>query len=308
MKTNFAQATRLINQMGLNYRDETIPVQDMWFDSMASLKINNQTVEVLPSAQRLFANRLGVPYSYLGRCCFNLQAQNLNYWLTQERQARETFFCRFDGNKLRAIFTDRYKALDNQEIIEKLSQYGFAPETEVHLNLSQNLMVMKIPDYSRAFDLGKDKMTPGIAISNSEVGLMAFSIEAYFYRLVCTNGLISKTEVTSKFRHVSHKALGEFNEIVKQVIEESQSNQDKLIISKEKTVQDPPATIDSFNRQFQLTKREAEAVKGAWTIEPGRTMFDVINAYTQAAQNTKLNEEEINKLERVGGQILALTK
>jgi hypothetical protein len=308
MKTTFKEAGQIINEMAINYRDETIPLSKMYFSSLDRMGIEGQDVELLPSAQRLFANKLRVPLSYLVRCSYGLQAHNLNYWLEQEKRQRDTLFCRFDGHKLRAVFTDRYRALDNKDIIEKMDRYGFGPDAEVHLTLDSSLMVVKVPDYSRAFDLNSDKMVPGIAVSNSEVGILAFSIEAYFYRLVCTNGLITKTQVASKFRHISRKAFEEFDYILEQVVLESRHNQDHLAISAERTVDNPPATINSFNRQFQLTKKEGEAALEAWELEPGNTMFAIINAYTRAAQNQELTSEEANKLERIGGQILALTQ
>ena len=67
------------------------------------------------------------------------------------------------SGKLRAVFTDRYKALDNKDIVDKMDAYGIEPETEVHLNLDSSLMVVKVPDFSRAFDINADKMVPGIA-------------------------------------------------------------------------------------------------------------------------------------------------
>ena len=62
---------------------------------------------------------------------------------------------------------------------------------------------------------------------------------------------------------------------------------------------DPLATIGSFNRQFQITKKEAAAIEQAWEIEPGYTLFHVINAYTRVAQDNSLTAEEAYKLERV---------
>jgi hypothetical protein len=38
-------------------------------------------------------------------------------------------------------------------------------------------------------------MTPGVSVSNSEVGLACLSIAAFFLRLICTNGMVSATEV-----------------------------------------------------------------------------------------------------------------
>ena len=288
--------------------DDTLPLADMEFESLNRIWIAGGEFEVLPSAQRLFANRLRIPHGYLARCPEDLQAHNLNYWLEQERKQRESMFCRFDGQQLRAVFTDRYKCLDNTDIMQRMVEYGFCPDTEVHVNLNSELMVLKVPDYTRMFGFNGDRISPGIAISNSEVGILAFSIEAYFYRLVCTNGLISRTSIASRFRHVSLKALEEFNDIVRQVIYESHHNQDRLALSTETRVDDPLATIGSFNRQFQLTKKEAEVVERSWAYEQGYTMFNVINAYTRAAQDRQLTGEESHKLERVGGEILALVK
>jgi hypothetical protein len=41
-----------------------------------------------------------------------------------------------------------------------------------------------------------------------------------------------------------------------------------------------------------LTKKEAESVSCAWEIEPGETMFSVINACTRAGQDRDLSGEE----------------
>jgi hypothetical protein len=308
MKTTFEKAREIVEAAAANFHDETVPLAEMSFLDLGSISIAGRTHEILPSAQWLFANKLRVPHSYLERCSYELQAHNLNYWLEIEKGQRDTFFCRFDGLKVRAVFTDRYKVIDNREILRRMETYGFKPDTEVHLDLNSSLMAVKVPDYERMFELGSDKMAPGIAVSNSEVGILAFSIEAYFYRLVCTNGLIAKTQVSSKFRHISLRALDEFDFTLEQVISESRFSQNLLSASAERTVADPPATIESFNRQFQLTRKEAEAVARGWETEPGNTMFSVINAYTRAAQDQALTGEERHRLERTGGQILALIK
>jgi hypothetical protein len=298
-----------VHEMSSHYFDETIPVTDMLFHSIKRMWISGEEVEVLPSAQRLFANRLRVPHSYLVRCPQELQARNLNYWLQEEARKRETLFCRFDGTKLRAVFTDHYTCLDHMEILSKMVEYGFSPETEVHYSLDQDLLVLKVPDFTRAFGLGeKDKIVPGISVANSEVGILAFTIEAYFYRLICSNGMIAKTAVASRFRHVSRKALEEFPDLLRQVIYASEHNQRRIEISTQTRLDNPLATIGSFNRQFQLTKKEAEAISHAWEIEQGFTMFHVINAYTRAAHNDDLTAEEAYKLERIGGLILSMVK
>ena len=297
-----------VHEMSAHHFDETLPLGDMQFQSLTRMSISGKDVQVLPSAQRLFANRLRIPHSYLARCPGDLQAENLNHWLRQEMEKRETLFCRFDGNSLRAVFTDRYTALDHMQILSRMLEYGFNPDTEVHYSLDREILVLKVPDFRRLFAFGGDKIVPGISIGNSEVGLLAFSIEAYFYRLVCSNGMIAATKVASKFRHVSQKALEEFPHILSQVVYESEHSQRRLEISTQTHLDNPLSTIGSFNRQFMLTKREAEAVQLAWEEEPGTTMFQVLNAYTRAAHDDSMTAEEAYKLERIAGMILSLVR
>ncbi|MFC1839818.1 DUF932 domain-containing protein [Thermodesulfobacteriota bacterium] len=310
MRSNntFENVLGKVHEMSVNNYDETIPLVDMEFDSLENMWIAGNKFGVLPSAQRLFANRLRTPYSYLARCPEELQAQNLNYWIQREVKKRDTLFCRFDGDKLRAVFTDRYKAIDHMEILSRMIEYGFSSEIEVHYSLDRNLLVLKVPDFTRTFGFGGDDIVPGISIANSEVGILAFSIEAYFYRLVCSNGLISKTSVASRFKHVSRRALDEFPDILRQVVDESEHNQRRFEISTQTHLDNPLATIGTFNSQFQITKKEADTIQSAWEIEQGYTMFHVINAYTRAAQDSDLNTEESYKLERVGGLILSMVK
>ncbi len=298
-----------VRQMSLDHYDEIIPVRDMEFNSFYNMTIGHKEFEVLPSAQRLIANRLRIPQSYLSRCPEYLQSDNLNYWLEREQKNRETFFCRFAGNKLRGLFTQRYTALDHMEVLTKMLEYGFDTSCEVHFSLDESMMLLKVPEYSRMFWLAeKDKIVPGISIANSEVGLLALSIEAYFYRLVCSNGLISKTAVSSRFKHVSRKALETFPQVLGDVVYQSQSSQGQYQMSMQTQVDNPLETIATFSKQFGLSQNETEIVQKAFYLEEGATMFHIINAFTAAAREPNLTAMDAYKLEKAGGQILGLVK
>ena len=299
----------LVHEMVTDNYDEFMPVRDMSFESLDHMMISGQPVGVLPSAQRLLANRLRVPHSYLARCPKELQAQNLNYWIEQERKQRETFFCRFAGDQLRAVFTERYKAIDHMEILTKMLEYGFDPACEIQLSLDAEMMVLKVPEYERAFRLfEKDKIVPGISIANSEIGILALSIEAFYYRLICANGMIAKTAVDARYKHISRKVMDEFPMILEGVVSQSRHGQDRFMISTQTPVDSPMSTIETFAKQFQLSLEETEIVRQAYYLEQGGTMFHVINAFTRAAQEPNLSAAEAYKLERTGGHILGLIK
>jgi len=55
-----------------------------------------------------------------------------------------------------------------------------------------------------------------------------------------------------------------------------------------------------------LSKQEKSAVEWGMKMEPGTTMFDVVNAYTRGAQFQGLSAESVHKLQKTGGMILSM--
>jgi hypothetical protein len=85
-----------------------------------------------------------------------------------------------------------------------------------------------------------------------------------------------------------------------------EQQKERFRISLETRVEHPEATIESFNRQFELRKEEKEAVELALAQEYGFTMFSVVNTYTKASQQELLSAESRYRLQRVGGSILGM--
>jgi hypothetical protein len=299
----------IVNEKSANHYDQAVAVNDMRFSSLKQIDISGQSFKVLTSAQLLLANRLRVPYSYLSRCPEDLQAENLNYWISQERRNRQNLFCRFDGNRLRAVFTERYTPIDNIEVLHKMSDYGFNLDQKIQFSMNEEMMLVKVPEYNRSFLLAEnDRIIPGISIANSEVGILALSIEAFYYRLVCTNGLISKTKVDARYKHISRKVMDEFPLVLEGVVSQSRYGHDRFRISAETPVDRPEDSIEAFVRQFQIPQEQMEIIKHAFYQEPGATMFHIINAFTRAAQDSVLSATEAYQLEKTAGTILGMVR
>jgi hypothetical protein len=293
-----------VDEMSSKCYDQNIDVPDISFDNLDVLRIAGVPHPVRSVAQRSISNRLGIPYPYLRRCPPDVQAMNLNHWVTKERNDKLLF--RFDGLDVRAVFTTKYIPVDNFEVLERLDSLKYGPETEVQCHLDPEFMSLSIPDGAKAFDINGDKFKPGISISNSEVGLASLSISAFVLRLICTNGLVSKSDVSASYRHVSTKILTEFPQILEKVSYELGVQKSQFKLSMESPVDNPESTLASFNRQFGLNAPEKEAVEWAWQIEMGATMFNVVNTYTRAAQWDELSAESSFRLSRVGGNILGM--
>ena len=92
------------------------------------------------------------------------------------------------------------------------------------------------------------------------------------------------------------------------VMDGSAQNQIEFKLSRESHVDDPISSIDIFSRRFGLSQNESEIVKQSFELEPGNTMFHVINSYTAAAKTEGLTTADVYKFEKTGGQILSLVK
>jgi hypothetical protein len=217
--------------------DSLIPVKDISFDDLDTIKIAGSTHPLKPIAQRSIAWRLGIPYNYLRKCPPEIQSVQMNYWIEHEKN--EQLFARFDRNSVRAIFTPKYKPVDNMDVILEIYGMGYRPETQVQCHLDDEFMSLSIMDGKKVFEINGDRFRPGVSISNSEVGLASLSVSAFILRLICTNGMVSKTELSASYRHVSTKILNEFPEILDKVSVELGTQRRQIGLSMESSVENP---------------------------------------------------------------------
>lgn len=304
--TTLSQVMERVESMSGNHKDMNIRTRDISFDNLETVKIGSDAYPLKPIAQQSIANRLGIPIQYLKRCPEDIQAVNMNYWIRYEKN--EELFFRFDGNKVRAVFTPRYIPIDNLEVLQKLDTLGYHGETRVQCDLDDEFMSLSIPDGKQTFNIYKERITPGIAVTNSEVGISALAVYLYMLRLVCTNGMISKTAVSTSYRHVSTRILSELPEVLSKISDELVLHKEQVKLSLKSRVDNPESTIHNINNQFMLNKAEKEAVDWAIPLEYGFSMFNIVNIYTKAAQHKGLSAESSFRLEKVGGAILVMVK
>jgi hypothetical protein len=112
----------------------------------------------------------------------------------------------------------------------------------------------------------------------------------------------------SHYRDVSRKILEDFPAVFQEVSGQLLRHRDRVRFSMESRVDDPQATMRSFNQQFQLREPEQEVAAWGWMWEPGHTMFHIVNAYTPGAMFTGLPATSSYNLQIVGGQVLALVR
>ncbi|MBI5446629.1 MAG: DUF932 domain-containing protein [Deltaproteobacteria bacterium] len=300
-------AARRVQDLASHCHDAVVPVPEIRFDDLSAIRISGERHPLSETARAAVASRLGIPIAYLKKCPPDVQAFNLNHWL--EKEPNDKLFLRFDGLTVRAMFTTRYIPVDNAEVVDRVAGLGYAPETPVRLRLDERFMHVTIPDEVRTFAVRpEDRVTPGVSVGNSEVGLSSLTVAAFFLRLVCTNGMVTRTEVGSSYRHLSRKILEEFPTALSRVGEALEVKRGQFRVSLDSAVRDPESTMKSLGQRFLLTPGEQEAATWGFEQEPGATMFHVANGYTKGAQYPGLPVDSSYRLERVGGDVLALAR
>lgn len=167
-------------------------------DPSAPLALREQAFDQLGA-------RCSFPGVYLRGLPIKLAIAAVNYHLTRDRRPA---LLRTAGNEVRAIFSDRYAALDDELVLEIVSDALRA--TGMHADVvvravstgPSTVLRLTFPNESIAVKRG-DIIESGLDIANSEIGFRSVSITPVTYRLVCTNGARAwSSDAAKRFRHI----------------------------------------------------------------------------------------------------------
>ena len=252
---------------------------------------------------------------------------NVNYWL--ERAERAYTLRTYDDGRpiIRAVMSDRYKVIPNSMIVGKILGHFEEMGDSYHLLKGyispDKLNLIYLSDKS-LFYVGEDKTDEhklGVSVSNSEVGMGAFSLGTYVYRLVCSNGAIASIGGdTDRWIHMGGRKaekiyaqdgtyrteIGVIETIIDERLKKTVNfdNADKLITNlrrlKSVVVEDgrKKLFLDSLTSYFNLGEAEKEMIE-VELKKKGETYYDYLQAIT--AVSKKLDGTKSLQIEKVGG-------
>jgi hypothetical protein len=109
--TTLAEVSNRVDALNQNCFDKLVDVPEISFASLDRMRIGGDEHTLRYIAQKSICWRLGIPFNYLAKCPQELQAEQMNHWIKHEK--RKQLFVRFDDQEVRAVFTPRYKPVDN---------------------------------------------------------------------------------------------------------------------------------------------------------------------------------------------------
>jgi hypothetical protein len=144
------------------------------------------------------ASFLDIPMSYYERMrqlTPDLLAQNANAWFQRSPGRRLVRTALDDDSRpqVRAFLSDRYRPLDNAQLLEAVLPQLSAQGTRiVSAELTEKKLYVKAVTERVTTEVrAGDVVMAGVVISNSEIGFGALAIQPLVYTLKCENGLIA---------------------------------------------------------------------------------------------------------------------
>lgn len=271
------------------------------------------------------SEKLQIPKRYYDRMRnagkTELLADNVNAWLGE----KERRLIRITDRKIRAILSDRYRIMDNYDLVF-LTLYEFRKKETIQVyraDLTERMLYLKAVDMTLTAEIREqDIIYGGLIIRNSEVGASAFKVEPFLLRKICDNGLIG--ELALKRIHLG-KQTAEIGEI--DWSDETKELEDKAIWAKAKDIIKATFDRDVFESWIDKLRESTEivieqpvkavnnVVKLAGLTEEHKsellmhfsehTKYGLVNAVTSLARDIESVDARI-RLEEFGGRLLSV--
>lgn len=297
-------------------------------------------------AHSQLAEYAGIPLAYYKRMAAEapeLLARNVNRWLEDHAEDKERRMVRTLDNTVRAVLSDKYRALENEDLAEAI----------LPVLMERNLLIMscEITDtrlYIKAVDksieqnvptgrkMGDgthtifDCCSPAISISNSEVGMGALSIETGVYTRACTNlalfgAAMRKYHVggraelsddvyallTDKTKALSNAAIwSQTRDLVGAAFDEAKfaALTKKLgEASQDKIERNVDEVIEVVGKRFSLNQGERGGVLRSLIEGADLSRYGMHAAITHFSQQVE-DYDRATELERIGAKIIELPR
>lgn len=250
-------------------RPEQVRLSPAFGDRTTSLTLDDGTSAlsfgVSAIAHTQLAGFLDIPMPYYERMralAPDLLAQNANAWL-QRSSGRRLIRTTLDDDarpQVRAFLSDRYRPLDNAQLLEAVLPQLAAQGTRIISTeiTEKRLYVKAVSERITAEVRPGDVVMAGVVVTNSEIGFGALAIQPLTYTLKCANGLIAE-DATLRQHHVGrrHGDPGDID-IRDLISDEARTADDRAFFLKVRDITKAALDVDLFRRQVERLQQAAK--------------------------------------------------
>ena len=302
---------------------------------------------------RQLSDHVRIPARYYDRMLedtesHDLLLRNVNHWF--EHNPARRMVRTLDGT-VRAFLSDRYRPLDNYDLIEAvLPEVSASGATLESCNLSEDRLYIKaviqevqreiLPPVGPAYSGNSSSVivSPGVVISNSEVGLASIAVQPAVHFLACTNMAVWATHALRKY-HVGRQFNVDFGgedkgngDVRRFITDDTRQLEDAAVWSAvrdlargalqgdifEQIVKDiraargdlidePILTVEKLANKYDFTEPEQNGVLHHMMMGHDLSRYGLSQAVTRFSQDIE-SYDRASHLEQIGGEIFALDR
>lgn len=290
--------------------------------------------KVTEHAHSQLASKMGIPKKYYERMQHDapvLLRDNVRHWMDNEPKQQ---MIRTLDSKARAVLSDRYRRIDNDQIAEAVLPALLDGNSGLEImssDVTNNRMYIqaRFPKLEGEVKKG-DVVQHGLIISNSEIGSGSLEIKPMIYRLVCTNGMVAGSELSEgklKKTHLGRKVeVGEDFTIYSN--ETMQADDHALMLKIRDSIKglsdpalflklmeqmkaaanapkvaNPVEAVEVLAKSFSFNKTEQDSILENLIMDRDYSQWGMLNAVTKVA-NEHASYDRAVELEAIGGHIL----
>jgi hypothetical protein len=294
-------------------------------------------------AHSQFADHLKIPQKYYDRMraeAPDLLAENVNKWLGMSDDKR--LIRTLDGTA-RAFLSDRYRPLDNFDLVEAVIPVLEEQNIQVvSCEVTEKRLYLKAVDPAIERDIPKgakmgdgshhifDTICPAMTISNSEVGCGALAVEVGTLTKACTNLMFFSQMGMRKYHVGGRQDLGEdlyrlLGSATKKAIDKALWMQVRDVVrnafdearfdalaaqlketTQEKITGDPVKVVEVAAKKLSFNDGQRGQVLRRLIEGANLSRYGLMNAVTRAAEDAG-DYEEATAMEKAGGQVVELS-
>lgn len=331
----FEAQTGVVFRVGEDWDSVAETTQGMErIDAYATLYPDGDEYQLTKDALLEAGAKVGIPRKLQERTPASILVDQLNYWFAGARG-------RWDGREFKAFVSGEggmdsvplviafgsgtINPFSNLRILDQLvagvQAYYRVSEDELlvdyklthslelthgRLIVPGNLRNVRGPGTADPSDL----WSAGVQWRNSQLGLKSTSVDGYLFRWRCTNGLTDTLVTSGQFnRRAGQDVAGDVYDWARAAVDNVLGGLEHVLDGVEAATaipveQDVQLVLDDLFRQHHVPGKLADQViMNMAEVGGSLSMYTIMNAITQVANDPDLSASSVDKLLRVGGHV-----
>lgn len=293
----------------------------------AFITVNGTETPLSKEALLLAASNVGLPKAYVRRTPAHLIESNLNYWygagmgdkaynMLKVKNISSAFIAPTlhpysNVQLLHSVLDAIDEAYEGEEVLADYKFNHSLQRTDIRLILPDFQAFMSDTDMNDVPEGADDLWSAGVHLSNSLIGKTQTSVDSYLFRWACTNGAITRLNDLGAWNR-RHEAASEIDVYswAKLAVEEILGGMEERFTEIQNLAYvsiggNAAEALREIYTEFNVPVTQRSLINEQLLSANNLSMYTVMNAITQTANEDGLDPDRADRMMRIGGFVPA---